>query len=339
VDSNHRAPRTPWEPDVPERVWRTRPAPLGAVPRPRASRLRLPVVIGVAVAAAVAVAGCAPVGSSRATLPSFDAAATAGPTADTGTTAGPGAGGTDRAATVPQPGSFDEFDGTAGSAPDPAHWSAQTGAGGWGNRELQTYTGQNAVLDGHGHLVITADIGPGGGPPYTSARLTTHGKRAFGLGTVSARIRVPDGRSLVPAFWMLGSDIDTVGWPACGEIDVVEAPIDTHRTSHFVHGPGKSDPDRNVQAGGVLIHDRPMSDGFHTYSITRSPGHVVISVDGVVGTDITEASAPADLRWVFDGDEDLLLSMAIGGSVTHPTASTPRTARMLVDWIRYAPAH
>lgn len=330
MDSNDRAPRTPWDHGVPERADRTR---THAYHR----RTRRPALaVGVALSLALVLAACAPARSGAQSLPTFDARSSTAASTATATATGEPAPSQDEA--VPTPGSFDEFDGPAGAAPDPAHWSAQTGAGGWGNHELQTYTASNGVLDGHGHLVITADIGPDGGPPYTSARLTTHGKSSFGYGTVSARIQVPQGGSLVPAFWMLGSDVDTVGWPECGEIDVVEAPIDTHRTSHFLHGPGEDDPDHNVQAGGILMHTRAMSKGFHTYSVTRSPGHVVISVDGVVGTDITEATAPSALKWVFDGQFDLILSLAIGGSVPHPTPSTPRTAQMVVDWVRYAPA-
>ena len=264
-------------------------------------------------------------------VPTANATPTAPASSDDGTAS------TDGEA-VPAAGSFDEFDGPAGSAPNPAHWVAQTGAGGWGNNELQTYTAENGVLDGDGHLVITADIGAGGGAPWTSARLTTHGLASFGYGTVSARMKLPDGESLLPSFWMLGSNIDTVGWPVCGEIDVVEAPISTTRTSHFLHGPGVGAPTKNVQAGGVLNHAEPMSDGFHTYSVTRTPGHVVIRVDGVVGTDISRTTAPVDLQWVFDGDFDLVLSMAIGGSVPAPTATTPRTAQMVVDWVRFAAA-
>lgn len=302
----------------------------GASARPAALVRRGGGAVALAVVAALALAGCSGYAAGS-TVPAFDAGATPGAT-------GTSSSGTKHAAAAPAPGSFDEFDGPAGSQPDAARWTQQTGAGGWGNSELQTYSDTNAVLDGHGHLAITATVGPGGGAPYESGRITTKGKQSFGYGTVSARIKFPDGGSLLPSFWMLGSDVDTVGWPRCGEIDVVEAPIDTHRTTHYVHGPRVGSPDTNVQAGNVVMHDRPVSAAFHTYSVTRSPGHVVISVDGVVATDLTPDTSPADLKWVFDGPFDLVLSMAIGGSTPAPTASSPRTSTMLVDWIRSAPA-
>ena len=117
----------------------------------------------------------------------------------------------------------DDFDGSAGSQPDAAVWTAQTGSGGWGNDELQTYTADAAVLDGDGHLVITATIGADG--QATSGRITTQTKRSFGAGTVAARIRLPDGPGLLPAFWLLGDSVETIGWPAAGEVDVVETPF------------------------------------------------------------------------------------------------------------------
>ncbi|KQO63424.1 glycoside hydrolase family 16 protein [Curtobacterium sp. Leaf261] len=322
---------------MPERSAGTRsgvPARPGAAPprggpaRRRALARRGGGAIALALVAGLALAGCSGYAAGS-TVPAFDAGASASPGV-TGTASG--------TPTTPARGSLDEFDGPAGSQPDAARWTQQTGAGGWGNSELQTYSDTNAVLDGHGHLAITATVGPGGGAPYESGRITTKGKQSFGYGTVSARIKFPDGGSLLPSFWMLGSDVDTVGWPRCGEIDVVEAPIDTHRTTHYVHGPRVGSPDTNVQAGNVVIHDEPVSDAFHIYSVTRSPGHVVISVDGVVATDLTPDTSPADLKWVFDGQFDIVLSMAIGGSTPAPTASSPRTSTMLVDWIRSAPA-
>jgi beta-glucanase (GH16 family) len=303
-------------------------------PRPRSAR-RVGGGIALAVVAALTLAGCSGY-SAGSSVPAFDAAPT--PTDTAIPQHGSTSSDTAERGPVPAPGSFDEFDGPAGAQPDPAHWTQQTGDGGWGNHELQTYTAPNGVLDGHGHLAITATIGEGGQGPYQSARLTTHGKASFDYGTVSARIKFPDGNSLLPSFWMLGSDIDTVGWPMCGEIDVVEAPIDTHRTTHYVHGPKVGSPTTNVQAGNVVMHSTPVSGAFHTYSVTRSPGHVVISVDGRVATDLTPDTAPADLQWVFDGPFDIVLSMAIGGSTPAPTAASPRSSTMLVDWVRYAPA-
>src|SRR5438552_1554566 len=115
----------------------------------------------------------------------------------------------------------DEFDGPANSAPDQTKWAYDTGATGWGNQELENYTKSpdNASLDGKGDLVIRAVRTASG---YTSARLKTQGKFTTTYGKIEARMRIPYGQGLWPAFWMLGSDIDPVGWPGCGEIDIME---------------------------------------------------------------------------------------------------------------------
>ena len=112
----------------------------------------------------------------------------------------------------------DEFDGPAGTPPDPAWWSHELDSG---NHELQSYTADpaNAALDGDGNLAITARGEPDG---CTSARLITKGKFAFRYGRVEARLKLPRGAGLWPAVWALGADIDEVGWPCCGEIDVME---------------------------------------------------------------------------------------------------------------------
>src|SRR5215213_1499234 len=145
----------------------------------------------------------------------------------------------------------DEFNGASGSAIDTTKWAAETGGGGWGNQELQYYTNstQNAYLDGNGSLVIKAvklqqplTLSCWYGPcQYTSARLITKGKFDLKYGRFEARIKVPSGQGVWPAFWMLGSNIDTVGWPQTGEIDIMEnigrEPTTVHGT---VHGPGYS---------------------------------------------------------------------------------------------------
>lgn len=129
----------------------------------------------------------------------------------------------------------DEFDGPAGSPPDPTFWNFDIGGHGWGNREWQFYTDrpENAALDGRGHLVITArpadpaaDLRCWYGPcRYTSARLHTKAKVEFTEGRVEARLRLPHGQGLWPAFWMLGADFPATHWPDCGEIDITAAPV------------------------------------------------------------------------------------------------------------------
>ena len=125
----------------------------------------------------------------------------------------------------------DDFDGPAGSPPDPARWTAELGGGGWGNEELQTYTDDpaNLALDGEGNLLITA-VGSAAGDgerAWTSARITTLDKAHFRYGRIEVRARVPAGRGLWAAGWTMGKNIREVGWPAGGEIDVVEGVVGT----------------------------------------------------------------------------------------------------------------
>jgi beta-glucanase (GH16 family) len=142
----------------------------------------------------------------------------------------------------------EEFDGDAGSTPDPGTWRMETGNGGWGDEELQYYTdsGENAFLDGGGNLaIVVRQPEPAvredryGGCGFTSARVISKGRMALRYGLVEARIRIPEGRGIWPAFWMLGQDIDEKGWPQCGEVDIMEIlgqdPAVLHAT---VHGPG-----------------------------------------------------------------------------------------------------
>ena len=141
----------------------------------------------------------------------------------------------------------DEFSGPNGSAPDPAKWTYDLGGNGWGNDELETYTNrlQNAHIE-DGNLVIQAAkeqfTGPDGvARSYTSARLKTLGRFEPTYGRMEARIKIPSGQGMWPAFWMLGANAASVGWPQCGEIDIMEnigrEPSIVHGT---VHGPGYS---------------------------------------------------------------------------------------------------
>jgi beta-glucanase (GH16 family) len=239
----------------------------------------------------------------------------------------------------------DEFNGPAGSPPDPRTWRAETGGHGWGNAELQYYTSEtaNAALDGAGDLAITvARPDPllartrYEGCHYTSARLITKNLRSFRYGLIQARIKLPAGRGIWPAFWMLGSDIDAAGWPGCGEIDVMENfganPALVHGT---VHGPGYSG------SGGItasLDAGAPLSSGFHVYSACWEPDRLRWYADQTVYHAVT----PADLHpgpWVFDHDFYLLINVAVGGRFSrNPDQSTAFPQAMLVDYIRvYTP--
>jgi beta-glucanase (GH16 family) len=225
----------------------------------------------------------------------------------------------------------DDFDGPAGAPVDPATWGFEVGGHGWGNAELQTYTDgtANAALDGGGNLALTVRRDPAGG--FTSARLVSKDRFAFRYGLVSARIRLPGGRGVWPAFWMLGQDIDAASWPGCGEIDVMEnfgtEPSTVYGT---VHGPGYAG-----RSGVTGAYDAgvDLADDFHEYAVHWEPGRIRWLLDGHPYHQVMPDDLPG--AWVFDHDFYLLLNVAVGGTFSVPPAADlafPRT--MLVDRIR-----
>jgi beta-glucanase (GH16 family) len=228
----------------------------------------------------------------------------------------------------------DEFDGAANSAPDSTKWTYDLGAGGWGNQELETYTNlpQNVFMDGTGHLIIRVERS---GSTYTSARLKTLGKFAAQYGTIEARIRVPFGQGIWPAFWMLGANFPTAGWPQCGEIDIMEnigrEPSINHGSAH---GPGYSGGS-SVTGLFTLPGGARLADDFHTFAIQWAPGTIKFFVDGNVYKTVTGASLPAGAPWVFDNPFFLILNVAVGGSWPGaPDATTQFPQQMMVDYVR-----
>lgn len=239
----------------------------------------------------------------------------------------------------------DEFNGRTGAGIDEAKWTAETGGGGWGNRELQFYTARlrNASMDGRGSLAIRAykETPPPGaecwyGPClYTSARLITKRKFEQQYGRFEARLRLPAGQGLWPAFWMLGADIDRVGWPACGEIDIMEnigrEPGTVHGT---LHGPGYSGA-QGVGAPYALPAGRRFADSFHTFAVEWEPRAIRWYVDGQLFQTRTPADLPAGARWVFDRPFFLILNVAVGGNWPGgPDATTSFPQTLLVDYVR-----
>lgn len=229
----------------------------------------------------------------------------------------------------------DEFNGPANTLPDDSKWTYDLGAGGWGNRELETYTNSlaNVFQDGAGHLVIRALATGSGG--YTSARLKTLGKFAVRYGKIEARIRIPFGQGIWPAFWMLGDDIGSAGWPTCGEIDIMEnigkEPSTVHGT---VHGPGYSGGNGIGHAYEIAAGQR-FADDYHVYAVTWSPKGIVFLVDDRPYFEVRPQSLPAGTRWVYDHPFFLLLNVAVGGSWPgNPDGTTVFPQEMLVDWVR-----
>jgi beta-glucanase (GH16 family) len=228
----------------------------------------------------------------------------------------------------------DTFDGPAGSPPSATNWVLQTGSGGWGNAELQTYTASRdtAYLDGQGDLVLVARADHSGDGGFTSARLTTKGRFAFTYGTVDARIAVRGGSGLWPAFWLLGAASDQVGWPACGEIDVMERYGADRRAHAAVHGPSDVPDGWAITAatGDALQLD----SGFHDYRLEWASGSVRVLVDGqqVLFTRADTLSAPR--RWATDQPMVLMLDLAVGGRMAGSPDTTLLPAALVVDSIR-----
>lgn len=229
----------------------------------------------------------------------------------------------------------DEFDAPGGTPPDPGRWVHDVGGDGWGNQQLEFDTDriENVAHDGEGHLAITARREAYQGRQYTSGRITTQGRAAHAYGRFEARIRLPTGPGIWPAFWLLGDDIGEVGWPACGEIDVMEhrgqAP---YESTGALHGPGYS-------AGDALSATRlafdPLHEDFHLFAVEWDPDLIVWMVDGEVFHRVRPGDLPAGSRWAFDHPFFVILNVAVGGTfVGPPDDATVFPQTMLVDHVR-----
>lgn len=225
-----------------------------------------------------------------------------------------------------------DFRGPAGSPPDPDVWAHEIGGGGWGDGQRQVYTDApaNAALDGAGHLAITARREADG--TITSARLTTQHRLETTYGRVSARLRVPGGRGTWAAFWMLGTDLDDVGWPACGEIDVMEhVGADPRRCHGTAHGPGWSGVGGGIGAAADAGVD--LSLAFHEYAVQWAPGSVTWLLDGRTYHHLTARDVVGP--WPLDHAFFLVLNLAVGGSWPGNDTDDPDLpATMLVQEIR-----
>ena len=170
---------------------------------------------------------------------------------------------------------------------------------------------------------------------YTSARLKTQGKFSQAYGRFEARIKIPYGQGLWPAFWMLGEDIAKVGWPTSGEIDIMEnigkEPFTVHGT---IHGPGYSG------AGGIgASHTLPLkqrfADDFHSFAVEWEPGTIRFYVDNEIYETRTRADLPASTKWVFDHPFFILLNVAVGGDWPgNPDTTTVFPQFMRIDYLR-----
>jgi beta-glucanase (GH16 family) len=235
----------------------------------------------------------------------------------------------------------DDFTGSHGSPVDAAKWSFDIGGNGWGNNELETYTNRtaNASLEG-GSLAIKALKETHSGPDnitrnYTSARLLTRNTFTQAYGRFEARIKLPYGQGIWPAFWLLGDNIRTAGWPTCGEIDIMEnigrEPTVVHGT---LHGPGYSGGS-GITAVYTLPKGRRFSDDFHTFAVEWEPNVIRFYVDGLLYKTRTPADLPPGRSWVFDHPFFIILNVAVGGNFPgNPDTMTVFPQVMQIDYVR-----
>ncbi len=217
----------------------------------------------------------------------------------------------------------DEFDGTSVNT---ANWNFDIGGGGWGNNELEYYKASNAKVK-NGILTITAKKKAIAGYNYTSARMKTQDKFDFKYGKVEARIKLPMGQGLWPAFWMLGSNISTVGWPFCGEIDIMEH-INIENTIY-----GTMHWDVNGYANyGSNKSTTPAS--YHVYSIEWDQFGIRWYLDGVL---YLTANTTNNINGTeeFHNPFFILLNLAVGGNWPGQTVDESKLpAKMHVDYVR-----
>lgn len=235
----------------------------------------------------------------------------------------------------------DEFNAADGTPVDSSKWVTETGGDGWGNQELEYYTNrpQNSFQQ-DGKLVIKVldekyTGSDGVTRDYTSARLKTKGKFSQKYGRFEARIKIPYGQGIWPAFWMLGDDIDKAGWPKCGEIDIMEnigkEPAIVHGT---IHGPGYNGSN-GIGGPFELPAGQRFADEFHVFAVEWEPAAIRFYVDDHLYKTITPSDLPKGTKWVYKHPFFLLLNVAVGGGWPgNPDASTSFPQTMLVDYVR-----
>jgi beta-glucanase (GH16 family) len=242
----------------------------------------------------------------------------------------------------------DEFNGSTGSPIDPTKWTYDTGNLNV-NNELEIYcapstatppcdpANPNAFIDGSGHLVIQHRLV--NGTTWTSARLKTQGVKTFQYGRIEASIQIPSHQGLWPAFWMLGDDITTVSWPACGEVDIMEnwPGIGPTKNATTLHGPGYSGGS-GLSSQFAFPNSERVDTAFHTYGIMWSQNMMQFYFDDPTNITFvrTADDIPASTTWPFNNPFFLIANMAVGGNLGGtPDATTASAGPMLIDYVRY----
>ena len=234
----------------------------------------------------------------------------------------------------------DEFNGANGSLPDATKWTFDLGGSGWGNKELESYTARPVnAQQKDGNLVITAlkedyTGADGQARQYTSARIKTQGLFSQAYGRFEARMQLPLGKGIWPAFWMLGDNISTAGWPQAGEIDTMENIGEAGTIYSTLHGPGYSGSG-GISAKYALPAGQAVNTGFHVYAVEWAPNDIKFYFDDNLIAERTPAELPAGTAWVYDHPFFMILNLAVGGGWPgNPDATTVFPQVMLVDYVR-----
>ncbi len=231
----------------------------------------------------------------------------------------------------------DEFNGSQGAPPDPNKWTPEIGGEGWGNQQLEYDTNnKNAYQDGQGHLVLEARKNDAekyqcwyGTCQYTSAFITTSSHFNFTYGLLEASIKIPSGQGIWSAFWLLGNNCATVGWPTCGEIDVMEnvgnVPDLIYGTAH---GPGSFGGTYKLQHGAF-------SDNFHVFALQWDPSHLYFFIDGINYYTVDRTTLTNKAYWVYDHPFSIILNAPVGGVWPgSPDSTTVFPQKMYVSYLR-----
>ncbi len=250
----------------------------------------------------------------------------------------------------------DEFDGAAGTAPNSANWTADIGDGcnnpagcGWGNGEAESYASCASKADGNGVMNITASTVSGdpnctSNKTWTSAKFTSYGKKSFGYGYFEARLKMPSGGGTWPAFWALGSNINTVPWPSCGELDIVEYAgnnpfIDTS-AAHYLNPSGVHD-----YKMGAMNNSTALASGYHNYGMLWLPTEVTFYIDDRIVATVKKSDTGLS-TWPFGPNSSgvnpkmyIIFNLAMGGSYGGGIDSNLTKATFSIDYFRYYSAN
>jgi len=233
----------------------------------------------------------------------------------------------------------EQFEGEAGAPPNANNWTHEIGTGpngdGWGNNqeEYNTDREENVRLDGEGNLVIRAVREEYEGMRYTSGRIKTQDKFEQTYGRFEARVMIPEGQGLWPAFWLLGASYETDIWPICGEIDILEFQGSRpERLIGSLHGPGHS-------GGESLSNYHTLSEGsfaddFHVFSVDWDADQINWYVDDNRFHSVSRGQLPANSAWVYDHPFFILLNLAVGGNFVDSPLTTSFPGELVVDYVK-----